>query len=543
MTGYIYKVTDENGSELKLPVTVSDAVYVNGQTLTTVLGNISAVDNVKHLYLGNVQQGKPSSDGKVSSDSTYVTTQEYMVPEVGVTITFKLPSNIRCVVYHGINAHNLLTSGTLSNGGSYTFANGGSTDVTTNNTDMVYRIAFRKYNGSYSSITANEVQSLISSKDIDITYEILDNSNIFDRNDNSVLPAARCNPNDHQAPYYNKYACIYHISDVHSDKIRLENFFHFTDITKPTHLVLSGDLVNYGRYTNDWSYITEGIEDHDISIPSLPCIGNHEMNYITLSDAYTTYLKYFVDKYGYTHTGSNTYFYWDDTTYKIRFISFNQNEYDVASTSWKYIISSTQINWFINTLKSTPANYGVILICHMPETMPSYYSAGNYDYRNWFGNNQNYNSNNFWRGTGTPLTRIIDAFIRRISVSASYTNASPGGTVSYTADFSSGVASGANFICWMTGHLHCDCVGYVNYSGSTVKQVMLNITCGNAGASTAGDYSEDDDLPRMTWGKTQDAFNAYVIDTDNKKIKLMRIGSDVSRDQNVRSYAEISYAN
>ena len=533
--GYIYKIIDTDTDKLRLPVTVSDAVYVGDNKLTNVLENLAPNNSLRHLYIGKLENLQPLTGGTTSSNNTYATSQEYIVPQIGVTISFKLPTSIRAIVTHGISATKLIVESEISNGATFTFRNSGNVTNSANTTDNVYRISFR--NSGHTSISTSYVEELISNGDIDITYSILDNSTIWEENNTSLIPSMRSNANDHQANYYNQNICIFHASDGHSDISRMKRFFEYSKIIKPDYLILSGDFVNYGRYTNNWSYLNE--LDENNSIPVFPCIGNHEMNYITCSDAYTTYLKHYVDKYNYAHTGSTTYFYYDDTNYKIRFISVNQNEYDVASSAWKYCISSAQINWFISTLASTPANYSVILVCHMPESMPSYYSSGNYDYSSWFGENQNYDSRNFWQGTGTPLTKIIDAFINKTSISGSYTNTA-GGSVSYSANFTS-VPSSTDFICWMTGHLHCDCVGYVTAPNSSTKQLMLNITTACAGATTSGDYSSDDNLPRMTYGKTQDAFNVYVINKTNKTIKIARVGSDINRNQIERKFLLASY--
>jgi hypothetical protein len=45
-----------------------------------------------------------------------------------------------------------------------------------------------------------------------------------------------------------------------------------------------------------------------------------------------------------------------------------------------------------------------------------------------------------------------------------------------------------------------------------------------------------DNLPREGKGVSQDAFNVLAVDLANNKVRLMRVGSDVTRQFNKRDY-------
>ena len=73
---------------------------------------------------------------------------------------------------------------------------------------------------------------------------------------------------------------------------------------------------------------------------------------------------------------------------------------------------------------------------------------------------------------------------------------------------------------------------------------MLNVTCANAvyGGSAYPYLADLQDLGRVNTDSTQDAFNIYVIDRDNKIVKVVRIGSNITYDMKERKYMEIPYA-
>jgi hypothetical protein len=207
-------------------------------------------------------------------------------------------------------------------------------------------------------------------------------------------------------------------------------------------------------------------------------------------------------------------------------------------------MNQTQITWFINTLKSTPANYGVIVSMHSPEsnivddgnkfftTVPT---TGN------DGDAYSYADYGFYSDAARPISKIIDAFISRGSCSG-MVSASYGGTqnVNISADFSSGVNTGVEFICYLNGHRHQDRIGFLkkDISGATLtnNQLNMNIT---AGFGIAG---APDDIPRMGTGVTQDAFNVYAIDRVNKQVRIIRVGSNVKKDFTMRDYEVMNYA-
>ena len=89
----------------------------------------------------------------------------------------------------------------------------------------------------------------------------------------------------------------------------------------------------------------------------------------------------FNEAYDYSITTNKTYYYKDFSSLNIRIIALNI--YEERHIGYSCRISQDQINWFISTLASTPANYGVIVIAHSSEdfiikdgTQDKFYSKG-----------------------------------------------------------------------------------------------------------------------------------------------------------------------
>ncbi len=149
--------------------------------------------------------------------------------------------------------------------------------------------------------------------------------------------------------------------------------------------------------------------------------------------------------------------------------------------------------------------------------------------------NKDVNYSKFWQSqmfyteimtniTGSPIADIIDAFISKTSINKSYNQSGAVKSVDINANFSTGINSGVEFIAYANGHLHGDFVGYLN--GTTHKQLVLNITCGNAFVSPWRDGLSD--LPRKSGTVAEDAFNIYGIDRLNGIVKIVRIGSNIN---------------
>lgn len=495
-----------------------------------VEGSSSATNSTKELWLGTLCLGDiNTSNSAITSSSSYVVMKSSVVlPYLGVTLNFSLPSTITCNVFYNSGTKDMDTvwtsysnntmSDSISNGGSWT----APINHVTGYDAYFYRIRF----SSSDTISLSSIQSMINSGKIKITYTVPDNDSVVERNQD-VLPAVNAAAynfinNGTEAGEYqraqNNIPCFIHTSDLHGDVYRLRNALSYADYISADAAILSGDFcANNGN--DDATWLADEVMKH--TTPSLPCVGNHDSWDYTYSQFYNV-LNPIATAFDFT-LNSQCYYYKDFSAKNIRVISLNQ--YYTTSGSWQSTMSfgSTQFNWLVSTLNSTPTGYGVIINIHYiqhPSEAEGYSTF--YDYVN---------------DTDTPtapvqsLLSIIDGFISKNSGSVSVTDYTGTFTVSY--DFTS-VDSTTEFIAYCYGHQHIDTISYA--SGTTNKQLCLGISTNNIGGKYAINVPKNGGI-----GKSQDLFNVYGIDRTNGKVRVVRVGTNTTVDMKERKMMVIPY--
>lgn len=318
-----------------------------------------------------------------------------------------------------------------------------------------------------------------------------------------------------------------HISDLHNDPVRLKNFIKYCEYIGVDAGFVTGDIVNL-TFNDPFDYYINQVVAS--TIPFYNTIGNHEAQDGGTDAALQA--KFFTPieaKNGAISEGKG-YYYRDFAAKKTRIIGINQFQQGGAERDHRYL-KPDQINWLINTLKSTPAGYAVVLLSHVPEH--TFAPAPNYAK---FWQDKMFFNDPFTNITGSPIADIIDAFIGKTTINKSYTQNGELSTLTVNGDFST-VANGVEFIAHVNGHLHGDFVGYLD--NTVHKQLVLNITCGNAFVSPWRDGLGD--LPRMAGTLVEDAFNIYGIDRVLGMVKIVRIGSNVNYLMMKRDFMAIPY--
>lgn len=502
---------------------------------------------VSKLILGSFVNKANDSSGLPGSASTeragMITT--IALPYRGVTLAFKLPHNYVAGIRHGAKAQDLSTN-------SYWYRDGDT--FTFPDTSNYYRIIFAIQPvpgvSTYDTISAETVESLIESGDIAITYTPVDlDSRQRNAPSDAYVKAVIEMLTTNAASGLDKFPIFVHTSDIHGDAYRLRDAIEQLVVNNADALLATGDF-NANVVRNGFEAMETMMEN--TPVPTLYCRGNHETygNDSASFDVFATYYEKLATKWNYLKAANTvtdkTWYYKDFDAKKIRVISLDPYEKNLT-TKKAYAMSQGQVDFFIAALKSTPANYGIIVIMHSPEaypnnTMPVEAVEGKTDFYPY----RNITVDAPAGIAGTPLKDIVDAFISRTTISTSFTQTITGGTtetITVSGDFTSGIASGVEFIAWMTGHTHSDIVGV--YKNTVNRQVMLNVTCGVCyyGPSDYAYLCNGSDLPRGSFGVTQDAFNVYAIDRANKEIRIARIGSNFTEAFTDRKCMVISYAN
>lgn len=519
----------------------------------------------KTLFIGSLQNAIPTNSSTVFQ--TPVLSNACMksvvnFPKLDTTYYFKLPKNIGCKVYSavtvcytnesvGLQASDKLIldvtnkeSGVRIDGESYTPLSN----------KRFYCLAFIYISEETglptdASIEPEVIENLIKGGNIEITYD--DNSpNVIERNVSCERYLMAMRRENKSAGYMDYYPCIGHISDLHGDAQRLENFLTYCDYIGVDSALITGDSV--ACYTGNGSYFVSDIaKKHTSTIAYI--LGNHEVQAggIALDDSVlmNRFVNPYIDDNNYREnkTTAANHLYWyqdikkDDNRPKrnlriIHVCIYMDGTYIGSGNGGKY--TQAQMQWFVDTLANTPAGWGIVVIMHVAET--SLTEVNGYGKFNHIPP-----TTGAYVSAARPIRTIIDKFITGTNGEETLTIGEKN-VSSYTInlDFSfSDLEEGEErpeFICYCCGHTHKDYIGTVQ--GAINKQLVLTVVSGDAIFNLLYlSGANESDLPRGTTGVVQDAFNIYIIDRDNGNIKIARIGSNLTKNMSLRDWMIIPY--
>ncbi len=438
------------------------------------------------------------------------------VPYPGAQLSIFVKDGYQACVYSGNNNNKIdRNSGWLGTDGDHT-----SIYTYTLPADAIYmRVSLRKMDGS--AMTAED----ITHSGLAVAYEcgsdvVEDNADVAEILENTELPV------------------LLHISDIHGDVIRAGRAAQFADAVGADALLASGDLTAYEP--DDWGHALFDAVGNYPNVNFIYGIGNHDAKISASAYRETIYHSYFRENPD-TPNGE-TYYYRDLAGQKLRIISVNQQEGASTTTSGGTCYSQTQVDWLVETLKSTPAGYGVVLMYHSPETTIA--GAESSEYSEFFqvGNRYDNPTNSYSGYSGTFLMDLVDAFMLRKNFVWNYSEKNGTSPVTLSADFTQ-VAEGVEFIAHITGHVHSDSVTYL--PGTACKQLLLGVTCTTSMYGADGGYyglADYSDLKREAHNANQDAFNAYVIDRTNKTVRVLRVGARRTLSDGIRDDMTIPYS-
>lgn len=515
--------------EAHITITTKTVIDEINSSLDEVSGKVEDLieaKNISSLYIGEMINAHVTAQGLADDDLA-----PYRLSSVNVVafpftlkreLTIKINDGFVCALFYGARGSNLdANQSWLGNGAKITVPKGYN----------YYRFSIAVDDGTSGKRTAISPTDDIG---FEVTYESTPTVVNMTDEGQKMLSASRLYFSPTDPNTLSRYAVIAHTSDCHGDRERVKRFMDFCDYVKADYGAITGDIVADNPSNSlDWFVELIGSVKTTMGV----CVGNHEVMHTNPTDSEVYDLLYSDIASSIGNLTGKTWYFTDLSDKKIRVISVNQFEAGAANRTTTHL-SNEQLSWLCSTLLSTPADYGVLIMHHVPETALT--NAKDMSYDEFFQDTRKYDS--IISGiTGTPIYDIIDAFIGRTSISKTYVQTGEPASVSVSADFS-GINSGVEFIAHMTGHFHQDSVCYV--PGTTNKQLMLNIICTVAvyGGAAYPYLSDLSDLPRNGGDTTQDAFNAYIIDRDNKIVKIVRIGSDLTYEMSERKHLAIPYA-
>lgn len=330
-------------------------------------------------------------------------------------------------------------------------------------------------------------------------------------------------------------------SDIHGadkqwqDFIRTNNKYQkFIDCA-----INLGDIVGANPNSDLSFYVPD-----DSDVPLLSVIGNHDIAQnnnvgIDPATAFTKYIQPLVTA-GFISASEN-YYYKDFAQYKIRVISLF--EYEGATTTASAVtddfyrfMTTTQLQWFANTLYDTPTDYSVIVLLHQimyyyPEiinnkfTIEPQYRKVNAAFNGGYGYLFN-------KMNGDCISDIVNAFIHSGSISRSYVQTIHGvsRTSTVTKDFSTRGVNG-NFICYLGGHSHAP---FIVADGTYTDQLQVLLPSGSDSPyqRANGDIMPIKNIPN---------YYCMSFDTTNKLIKIYKAGYQVTKGMTDRDYISMPY--
>ena len=513
----------------------------NGNTSAKIRAYIIDIDEKKKSN-GFVQMSDVSS--LINSSSFFTASQfEYGTITQGVNDPYGSDDNTRIRLISIENHDFNIVIDTL--GDFLIEANFYSNNVQSGNTSYVRHLEIKSGTSFRAAIKRNEnkpftIEEALSNITVSKTKLDIINEEVMKGISDDLLKRVYSAMHRYESDSINNtqdhYMTIVHVTDLHGYANALEFAYNLADKIGATAVLNTGDTVLYNS-TDDVSFVKKIVDAHSTSY--FPIIGNHDA--FSLNNAKSKYDKFISEfalksELNIADIGNYTsYYYKDFNKYKIRLIVVDQ--YENYDGTMNVGVSKVQIEWLISTLSNVPDNYFVIIADHIPEDE----ILKNENYGIFYQKDKQ----NSMETSGNKLTKIIEAYISRKSFS--YVYESTGKNINaYTIPIDFTSAKGT-FICWINGHEHRDTIGSLKSSEN--KQIVLNSVtsaCYSNMKRPNGEdypvYAEAGDIPRIKGTSTEYAFNIYVFDTENKRIKVVRIGSDLTYELKERKYMIIPFS-
>lgn len=465
----------------------------NQPTPSVQNNNIPITVNTKDVLIGELTK---------TNTNVVMMATSFSIPYSGVKYTVKAPKNIQVRIDYGNTANASWTtseltkysSDLLTNGKSYTFPRFGATSPDTN--VWFYKIYFSTIDNS--ELTVETIQKALDSRELTITYED-SNTSVIDRNQQADQQVASGLYKFINSSTRNRNICFVHCTDIHQNGIAYVNALEYSDYIKATALLTSGDYV-FQSYSNNLDFVKYLSTDY--KTPVLTTIGNHDGVGIDANTLNEHIIKPFA-KDQYINKG---YYYKDFENEKIRVIVLDTCG-DSTNTYRINYVGKTQLQWYSDTLKSTPVDYHVIVMLHQPLGNPKQDNS-----IKAFQDGDLANSDVSWKGADT-IKAITNAFINKENASIIMDGTSD------TIDAQFGNITTQKFIMYLNGHTHRNSYGYLTGLHQN-DQLQMNHTCSAIALDMQNTYQPKNEGRYCG----NDTFNVYCIDKEARTVKLVKFG-------------------
>jgi len=276
---------------------------------------------------------------------------------------------------------------------------------------------------------------------------------------------------------------LLHFSDIHGDGTAMSRICDFMEEYGDCveDCICTGDVLE-GRWLSDFTFWGKDKRASTV----LSCIGNHDVladdkgwNWemrVSQEECYKRLFAPFISGWGCVYQENKTFYYKDYPKNTVRLIVLNSILIDEDRQE--------QLKWLETVLNSAlESNLHVVIAMHYPiymKKIPCNFSTLD-------------------RGDGLG-DKSMSVYQQKV------------------ADF---IDKGGNFVSWLAGHVHMD---YIGYNEEFPNQLCIAIDALSCYQSEA--YNDADRTEGMP---SQDLYNLVTIDTFDKLIKIVRVGSNLDR--------------
>ena len=194
-----------------------------------------------------------------------------------------------------------------------------------------------------------------------------------------------------------------------------------------------------------------------------------------------------------------------------------------------HTIPQREVDWLCKTLSEIPTGYHLLVAMHSfpydADVVEGAWSQK--DAKIYYPGESPYGDDNM-------LSDIIDAWVRGDKLKASYAPLDTAHLPTLTVDCDFTARGEGIFASYIVGHHHKD------IQGKCKKYPYQNVIVFPATAND-GWQNYCCDLPREKGTKSEDAITVMSVDTINKRLKLVRVGSNITMDMTERKYNVINY--
>lgn len=279
---------------------------------------------------------------------------------------------------------------------------------------------------------------------------------------------------------------------------RIQQWYNANKPEFVSDVLCLGDIV-YDKYSDPCR-----LNDDEFGKATIRVLGNHDV-YLdgivgspALTDVYNKYYNGYIDKWDVEQPFPNSTYFYKDYESGVRLIVLNI-----------YYFDDSQYDWLVSTLEDARINGLSVVIAQHEDICTSSEKRPLND--KWAFSKIGYKGihcRNFNNGVET------DDYIRKRLAVDSF------------------IGSGGKFICWISGHSHCDWCGY--WEGENGKQV--SIVFANTNLDTSGGINK-------LYGYAQDCFTYMGINVESSRIYLLRIGISVDKELHTNTYMCYDYNN